>query len=281
MAQKKILVVDDNTVNLATIQKGLGGRYEIVPMISGKRAIRYLYTNRVDLILLDVEMPEMNGVETLEEIRKLESAANVPVIFLTAKKDKATVVEGFRLGIMDYITKPFEVEDVEERIDYVFKRCGVLPFSKEEMYRVLEKMLKHLENNNLSQFVNALNEALRYDTDEEIIGRIRNAKSKLDASDLEGAVAVIRRTHKMIEVEIGGGAKVSQKLTREQIKENIAVILEDIDNFKTKEALEKCRNLQRSDLPKFIEDLISNCIVYLNNYDDEQAEKLLRKLLDM
>lgn len=280
MERKKILVVDDNTVNLATIEKGLGARYDIVPMISGKRAIKYLYCQRVDLILLDVEMPEMDGVETLEEIRKLESSANVPVIFLTAKKDKTTVVEGVRLGIMDYITKPFEIDDVEERINYVFKRSGMLPFSKEEMYKMVGKILTHVEKNDLKQFVKAVEEATHYDTDEEVLGRIRNARGKLEARDVEGAITMIRRTGKMLEMELGIENKQDNILNSEQIKERVAPIVDDLDNFKTKDALEKCRNLQRCELPKYVANLIGQCVEYLNNYDDEEAEKLLRQILN-
>ena len=63
--RKKILVVDDNTVNLATIERELKDLYEVVPMISGQRAIKYLYTENVDLVLLDVEMPMKDGIQTL------------------------------------------------------------------------------------------------------------------------------------------------------------------------------------------------------------------------
>ena len=108
MEKMRILAIDDNTVNLATLEQELKSKYEVIPMISGRRAIKYLYREQVDLILLDVEMPIMDGIETLKEIRAQENGVTVPVIFLTAKKDKATVIDGAKLGIMDYITKPFD-----------------------------------------------------------------------------------------------------------------------------------------------------------------------------
>ncbi len=127
MDKMKIMVVDDNTVNLATIEQELKDKYEVIPMLTGRRAVKYLYREKVDLILLDVQMPIMDGVETLKEIRTHENGVTVPVIFLTSKKDTQTVLEGSKLGIMDYITKPFDTEDLKERIERVFKRLGVLP----------------------------------------------------------------------------------------------------------------------------------------------------------
>lgn len=125
MRRRKIMVVDDSTVNLATIEQGLKEYYEVIPMISGRRAIKYLYTKKVDLILLDVEMPIQNGIETLQEIRKQDNGTAVPVIFLTANKDKATVIKGSELGIMDYVIKPFDADDLVNRIERVFKKLGM------------------------------------------------------------------------------------------------------------------------------------------------------------
>ena len=86
MEKMRILAIDDNTVNLATLEQELKTKYEVIPMISGRRAIKYLYRENVDLILLDVEMPIMDGIETLKEIRAQENGVTVPVIFLTAKR---------------------------------------------------------------------------------------------------------------------------------------------------------------------------------------------------
>lgn len=126
MEKKRILAVDDNAVNLAAIEKTLQDEYEIIPMISGKRAVKYLNCERVDLILLDVKMPEMDGVQTLREIRRLDNGLAVPVIFLTAAEDESASSEGFRLGIMDYITKPFDSADLKKRIDHVFRKIAAV-----------------------------------------------------------------------------------------------------------------------------------------------------------
>lgn len=117
---KEILVVDDNPVNLAMIERILEQEYHVIAVNSGMRALHYLEKHTADLMLLDVEMPGMDGIEILRKMREKPQQADIPVIFLTARKDGATVANGFKLGILDYITKPFEEEDVLERINRVF-----------------------------------------------------------------------------------------------------------------------------------------------------------------
>jgi len=126
MAKAKILVVDDNAVNLAAVERDLEDKYEVIPMIAGSRAIKFLCCEKADLVLLDVQMPVMSGIETLQEIRKLDNGQTVPVIFLTASDDQDIAAKGTELGIVDYITKPFEKEDLRNRIAHVLKKMGIL-----------------------------------------------------------------------------------------------------------------------------------------------------------
>lgn len=118
----KILAVDDNSISLATIEQALKEKYEVVPLNSGARALQYLKKNRPDLILLDVRMASKDGVETLREIREMEDCQNIPVIMLTSQNDKHTVLESFMLGADNYILKPFNVEDLHERIETVLRK---------------------------------------------------------------------------------------------------------------------------------------------------------------
>ncbi len=112
----RILVVDDSAINLATVEQKLKDSYEVVPMNSGSRAIRYLKDNKIDLILLDIRMAEKDGIETLKEIRALDNGTQIPVIMLTSKGDKGSIVESQRLGIYDYVLKPFDTQDLHNRI---------------------------------------------------------------------------------------------------------------------------------------------------------------------
>ena len=118
----KILAVDDNSVSLATIEQALNEKYEVIPLNSGVRALQYLKKNRPDLILPDVRMASKDGVETLREIRAMEDCQNIPVIMLTSQNDKHTVLESFMLGADNYILKPFNVQDLHERIATVLKK---------------------------------------------------------------------------------------------------------------------------------------------------------------
>lgn len=122
MEKAIILAVDDNAVNLATIEQTLEDEYDVIPVIAGARAIKYLSRAQADLMLLDVQMPDMDGIQTLEEIRKLDNGQTLPVIFLTAANDEDVAQQGNRLGIVDYIIKPFDGADLKRRIQQVLEK---------------------------------------------------------------------------------------------------------------------------------------------------------------
>ena len=117
----KRLAVDDNSISLATIEQALKKDYEIIPMNSGDRALQYLRREKPDLILMDIQMAQKSGIETLREIRGMEKCKDIPVMMLTSKQDKASVVESSKLGIYDYVIKPFDGEDLHKRIDRVLR----------------------------------------------------------------------------------------------------------------------------------------------------------------
>lgn len=105
-SEKVILVVDDSKINMMIAENILKAesRYHILQATSGMEAIHIISENVVDLVLLDIEMPEMNGFETLEKIREI---SEVPVIFMTADKELSTINKATQMGVEDYITKPF------------------------------------------------------------------------------------------------------------------------------------------------------------------------------
>ncbi|MDE6911853.1 MAG: response regulator [Lachnospiraceae bacterium] len=121
MEKLRILAVDDNSISLAAIEQELKKEYEVIPVNSGSRALQYLRREKPDLILLDIQMAQKDGIETLREIREMEKCKEIPVIMLTSKQDKTSVVETSKLGIYDYILKPFQGEDLHKRIDRVLK----------------------------------------------------------------------------------------------------------------------------------------------------------------
>ena len=115
---KTILVVDDNKLNLATARTVLSGNsnYRVIPVMKGQQALTYLETGECDIILLDINMPEMDGFEVLERIHAMEGCRNIPVIFLTADDDAETETRCFKEGAVDFIAKPFVPEVMLSRI---------------------------------------------------------------------------------------------------------------------------------------------------------------------
>ena len=99
--QKRILVVDDDSMNLVRTKMILGKQYDVVLAESGEAALNKLKTENIDLVLLDIEMPDMNGIETFERMKELP--VKVPVIFLTASGYEDDVMSAIRLGAVNYL----------------------------------------------------------------------------------------------------------------------------------------------------------------------------------
>ena len=104
---KKIIVVDDNASNLSIVRHLLKPVYEVFPAPSAYKLFEMLEEFSPDLILLDINMPEMNGFEAIVVLKKNPEFKNIPVIFLTARDDDASAEKGVDLGAIDYVTRPF------------------------------------------------------------------------------------------------------------------------------------------------------------------------------
>ncbi|MCL1815281.1 MAG: response regulator [Treponema sp.] len=113
----KIILVDDNLTNLTMGRNLLKTFYEVYPAPSAAKLFEILEKIIPDLVLLDVEMPEMNGYEAIKKMRTDSRFMNTPVIFLTARNDESSELEGFDLGAADYISKPFSGPLLLKRIE--------------------------------------------------------------------------------------------------------------------------------------------------------------------
>ena len=118
---KTILIIDDNKLNLTTARTVLSGEYRVIPVMHGKQALTFLADNACDLVLLDINMPEMDGFEVLENIRRIEHCRNLPVIFLTADGDVGTETRCFEAGAVDFIAKPFVPDVMRSRVGRVLE----------------------------------------------------------------------------------------------------------------------------------------------------------------
>lgn len=112
-----ILLVDDNLTSLKQAATLLKDHYKVSMVKSGKQALEFLEKFTPNLILLDIEMPEMDGFETIQRIKQDERFKKIPVIFLTGNHDTITEMKGFEYGAVDFITKPFSQEVMFHRIN--------------------------------------------------------------------------------------------------------------------------------------------------------------------
>lgn len=117
--KQRILVVDDDSMNLRFAKRMLGDHYEISCVSSGSEALATIGDFMPHLALLDLHMPEMNGYELLAEIRKIPEFEDLPVVFLTADNDRETEIQVFKAGALDYIQKPFIADVVLHRLNRI------------------------------------------------------------------------------------------------------------------------------------------------------------------
>jgi len=113
-----ILVVDDTPANLRVLVRALSGSgYRLRPVLDGKLALEAARTEPPDLVLLDINMPDMNGYEVCAELKKDTRLADIPVIFISGNVDTVGKVEAFAAGGVDYVTKPFQIDEIRARVE--------------------------------------------------------------------------------------------------------------------------------------------------------------------
>ncbi len=120
-----VLTVDDeeHITELIAMALGFNG-FEVERAATGRAALAAVEASRPDLILLDVMLPDLDGFEVARRLRQGRRGTTVPIIFLTAKDTTADKVEGLRLGVDDYVTKPFSIEELIERVKAVLRRSA-------------------------------------------------------------------------------------------------------------------------------------------------------------
>lgn len=153
-----ILVVDDNQENLKVVGNFLKEKgYKIALATDGSSALKILENNKIDLILLDIMMPEMDGFEVCRNLKSNPDTQDIPVIFLTARTATEDIVKGFKTGGADYITKPFNKEELFARVhnhvqlkiarDFLIRRETEAIKSRDQYMRTLYGLSKILSGN--------------------------------------------------------------------------------------------------------------------------------------
>lgn len=118
--EKCILVVDDDAMNLKRTKLILQKHYDVLFAESGEEALDVLKSEKVDMVLLDIAMPNMNGIETFEHMR--EDSIDIPVIFLTASGDEDDVLDALSLGAINYLKKPYVPQELLKRVAKGFEK---------------------------------------------------------------------------------------------------------------------------------------------------------------
>lgn len=124
--KKKIVAVDDSGIVLKMLTKLLGEEYDLHAFSGGNRALQFLKSRTPDLIILDIDMPEINGYEMLKVIKEKEHLKNVPVIFLTSNNDKNHVVRAVAGGAKDYVVKPIDEEILMDKVHAALEEASFI-----------------------------------------------------------------------------------------------------------------------------------------------------------
>jgi len=158
-----ILIVDDNPHNLQVLGKLLNeNKYRVEFAINGEAALEWIKKKSFDLVLLDINMPGMNGFEVCATIRSNRSLDRIPIIFLSAETERESILQGFELGAQDYITKPFDSRELlsrvkthltlKESLEKLGKQNIILEATVAERTEQLRKAIEQLKELNLKLF---------------------------------------------------------------------------------------------------------------------------------
>jgi class 3 adenylate cyclase len=203
----RILIVEDTPANIQTLAAILKERgYQISVAINGKQALDVLARVQPDLILLDVMMPEMDGFETCRRIKASEHWRNIPVIFLTAKTETTDIVQGFELGAVDYVAKPFQAHELLARVN--------THLTMDELRRSLAQ--KNLE---LARAHELVRRAFGRYVSEEVATSILNSPEGLELGGEEREVTILMS-------DLRGFTALAARLTPHEVIEFLNLYLE-------------------------------------------------------
>lgn len=173
MKSKKILLAeDDNNLGVLLRNYLIAKNYDANLCINGREALELYQKNEFNICIIDIMMPEMDGLTLAKEIRKI--TRDIPIIFLTARNQKEDIIEGFKTGADDYITKPFSMEELLYRIEAILRRVTEpVVHKKEEQYSIGEYSF-----DTLKQFLTFKDQTIKLTTKEsellELLCRHKN-----------------------------------------------------------------------------------------------------------
>lgn len=239
-----VFIVDDNLNNLEILEKLLSeNNYRVRMANSGKRALRAIKAENPELIMLDINMPEMDGYQVCQELKGDVNTQNIPIIFISALDDVWDKVKAFKFGASDYVTKPFQVEEVLVRI---------------ENQLMLSKLRKELEKKNIellakNEELNKKNEELNR-KNEELINSYQRANKIFSALSEVLPGAILDGKYRLEEKIGSGGFGSVYKATNLALKSTLAIKVFCPSN-----------NSSPADLERFRLEGVSSCQINHSN----------------
>lgn len=254
-----ILIVDDNATNLGVLFEYLMAKgFKVLVAQSGEDALNLLDEVLPDMILLDILMPGIDGFETCRQIKTRTATADIPIIFMTAVSDTIDKVKGFDLGAVDYITKPFQHEEVLARVE--------TQLTLQRLKKRLQKKNDELAeaNRNLEKLLSEKTSQLIQQEKSAIIGRmlqgiIHNLKTPLAV--IKNSTSVIRR--KMTKLKNAGAYEqlndkcasmlASMAEDTETVTRAYAHIITIVDNLMAKSRMDQEEDFANININKLLE----------------------------
>lgn len=172
-----IMIVDDNIANLKVAKNALTKSYDVFTVLSAAKMFDMLQRNKPSLILLDIDMPDMDGFEVIKLLKAEPGTQDIPVIFLTGRGEPENEVKGLHLGAIDYISKPFSPQILDRRVELHL----ALANQKEQLKEQAEKLDEHVKE--IEHFNKNLQEMVDEKTSEVL--RLQNAILRIMADMVE------------------------------------------------------------------------------------------------
>jgi diguanylate cyclase (GGDEF)-like protein len=247
-SKNTLLIVDDTETNIDILVELLGEKYDIVVALDGESALQAANENALDLILLDIMMPVMNGYEVCKKLKEKDQTKDIPVIFITAKDDEQSIQRAYEEGAIDYITKPFKplellarvttqlrVKELISHLDYISsydQMSGV--YNRRKFFELAQK--KFLQNRSdlyavmidIDKFKSINDTYGHHDGDRVIISAMQAIEKNLKNDSLFG--------------RIGGEefAILCTSKSQEEFMQNMQTIREKVQNLEVFSEIGEC-----------------------------------------
>ncbi len=201
-----ILVVDDTEANIDILVEALGDQYDLLVALDAKTALEIVDEEPPDLILLDIMMPEMDGYEACAILKNNPETMDIPIVFLTAMTGIENKTKGFELGAVDYITKPFEIREVEARV----KTHLTLKKTQEDKAKQFEELQQTYDD--LSQAEDS-RDALMHMIVHDMRTPLTGIKGSLDVFDLMNKEKLTEKEMKLIHTAQNSSKKLIEMVS--------------------------------------------------------------------